>query len=278
MASAYPRQDRNQSFAGEIMRRLVRLAVVAIFVSGLAAVSARAADVLIFAAASTTTIMNQVANLYRTQGMDGAVGSYASSSTLAKQIANGAPADVFLSANEKWMDYVVDKKAVDASTRRDLLTNHLVLVAPADTKWTLAIKPGFHLADALGGGYLAMGDPDHVPAGIYGRLALTALGVWDSIADHVARAADVRAALALVARGEASSGVVYATDAAITPEVRVVATFPESSHPPITYPIAIVAGRDRPEVRRFYDFLMSDTARAVYARNGFGLAAGAATR
>lgn len=241
-------------------------------------ISARAADILVFGAASTTTIMDEVAALYQQRGLGHVVGSYASSSTLAKQIANGAPADIFLSANEKWMDYVVAKKAIDPATRRDLLTNRLVLIAPADTHWTITIAPGFKLADALHGGYLAMGDPDNVPAGIYGRQALTSLGAWDSVADHVARAANVRAALALVARGEAVAGVVYSTDAAITSKVRVVATFPENSHPPITYPVAIVAGHESPKVKKFYDFLMSDAARAIYERNGFGLAAGAATR
>lgn len=237
-----------------------------------------ATDIRLFAAASTTTVMDEIARLYAAQGLDRVVPSYASTSTLAKQIVNGAPADIFVSANEKWMDYVVEAKAVDAASRRDLLANRLVLIAPAATSWSLAIAPGFGLAGALSGGYLAMGDPDHVPAGIYGRQALVALGVWDTVAARVARAADVRAALVLVERGEAVAGIVYATDAAVTPKVRVVATFPESSHPPIRYPAAVVAGRGDAAVTRFFDFLASDAALAVYRRYGFGLASTPASR
>lgn len=246
---------------------LLALAIIALFPQRV-----DAADIRLFAAASTTTVMDEIATLYAAQGPDRVVPSYASTSTLAKQIVNGAPADIFVSANEKWMDYVVEAKAVDAASRRDLLTNRLVLIAPADTSWSLGIAPGFGLAGALGGGYLAMGDPDHVPAGIYGRQALVALGVWETVAARVARAADVRGALVLVERGEAAAGIVYATDAAITPKVRVVATFPESSHPPIRYPAAVVAERGDAAVTRFFDFLASDAALAVYRRYGFGLA------
>jgi molybdate transport system substrate-binding protein len=241
------------------------------FLAGLSHRSA-AADIRLFAAASTTTVLDEIAGLYKARGMGDVVAAYASSSTLAKQIVNGAPADIFISADETWMDYVAAANAIDAASRRDLLTNRLVLIAPVDTTWSLAIVPGFPLAAALADGYLAMGDPDHVPAGIYGRQALTGLGVWDGLSARVARAADVRAALVLVERGEAAAGIVYATDAAISRKVRVVATFPESSHPPIRYPAAVVAGRSNAEVTRFFDFLASDAALAVYRRYGFGLA------
>ncbi|MDX9859784.1 MAG: molybdate ABC transporter substrate-binding protein [Rhodospirillales bacterium] len=237
-----------------------------------------AAELRLFAAASTTTVMDELIALYDRNGGGSVVASYASSSTLAKQIVNGAPADIFISANQSWMDHLAKNGAIEPASRRDLLTNRLVLVAPADTTWTLAIGPGFPLAAALDNGRLAMGDPDHVPAGIYGRQALGALGVWDAVADRVARAADVRGALVLVERGEAPAGIVYATDAAVTPKVRVVDVFPETSHPPIRYPAAIVVGRATPEVERFFAFLASDAATAVYARFGFGLASGPAPR
>lgn len=254
--------------------RLLLAALLLALTSG----PASAAEIHLFAAASTTTVMDEIAALYAAQGPDRIVSAYASSSTLAKQIVSGAPADIFVSANEKWMDYVAEAKAVVATSRRDLLTNRLVLVAPTDTAWSLAITPGFDLLAALRGGHLAMGDPDHVPAGIYGRQALSRLGVWDAVEGRVARAADVRAALVLVERGEAVAGIVYATDAAVTPKVRVVAVFPEDSHPPIRYPMAMVAGRDTAETQRFFAFLASDAARAVYARYGFGLAAMATPR
>ncbi len=239
---------------------------------------AAAAEIRLFAAASTTNAMNEVIALYKAGGGDSAVGSYASSSTLAKQITNGAPADIFISADEAWMDFVAKAKAIEPTSRRDLLGNSLVIIAPSDTAWTLAIQSGVDLAGALNGGRLSMGDPDHVPAGIYGRQALTGLGVWDAVAPHVAGAADVRAALVLVERGEASAGIVYSTDAAISRKVRVVAVFPEGSHPPIRYPAAIVAGRASPEVKRFFEFLASDKALDIYRRFGFGLATTPATR
>lgn len=239
---------------------------------------AAADGVRLFAAASTTTAFDELISRYQASGGGPVVPSYASSSTLAKQIVNGAPADIFVSANESWMDHLAKNGAIEPSSRRELLANRLVLVAPADTAWSVTIGPGFPLAAALGNGRLAMGDPDHVPAGIYGRQALGALGVWTAVADRLARAADVRAALVLVERGEAPAGIVYATDAAVTPKVRVVGVFPETSHPPIRYPAAIVAGRATPEVERFFAFLASEAAAAVYGKFGFGLASVPAPR
>lgn len=259
-------------------RRAWRALASVLFAGALLAPVAQAADVHLFAAASATTVMDELIALYKANTGDTVAGSYASSSTLAKQVANGAPADIFISADEKWMDYVAEAKVIEPASRRDLLTNRLVLIAPSDTAWPLAIKAGFDLAGTLKGGRLAMGDPDHVPAGIYGRQALTKLGVWDAVAPHVARGADVRAALVLVERGEAAAGIVYSTDAAISRKVRVVATFPEDSHPPIRYPAAIVAGHGRAEVKRFFDFLVSDKALDVYRRYGFGLATAPMTR
>ena len=198
------------------------------------------------------------------------VSSFASSSTLAKQIESGAPADVYLSANKKWMDYLEERKMIDPTTRFDLLSNRIVLVVPADSNIKrIAIAAHFELAKLLGDGHLAMGDPDHVPAGMYGKRALEKLGVWETVKGKVARAKDVRAALALVERGEVPLGEVYATDASISNKVRVVGVFPEDSHPQIVYPVALVAGRDTPVARRFLTFLKGSEARAVFEKYGF---------
>ncbi len=229
----------------------------------------RTARVMVFAAASTTAALTEIAALFTAQGKGRAVTSFASSSMLAKQIANGAPADIYVSANPGWMDYLARENAIETATRLDLLANRLVLVAPAGSALSVRIAPAFPLAETLGEGRLAIGDPDHVPAGIYGRAALRWLGVWPALAGRVARTQDVRGALALVGRGEAAAAVVYATDVAITKRVRLVATFPADSHPPIRYPVAIVAGRGRPEVRRFYEFLTSPEAARVFTRHGF---------
>jgi len=255
-----------------------QILVSAVFTLVFLASATRAADIHLFAAASTTNALNEIIALYKAGGGDPVVGTYASSSALAKQITNGAPADIFISADQKWMNFVADAKAIEPATRRDLLANRLVIIAPSDTSWSLAVRAGFDLVGALKAGRLAMGDPDHVPAGIYGRQALTSLGAWDAVAPHVARAADVRAGLVLVERGEVTAGIVYSTDAAISKKVRVVSVFPEDSHPPIRYPAAIVSGHARPEVRRFFDFLISDKALATYESYGFGLAAAPVTR
>ncbi len=257
--------------ANSLLRRLTRAArPLAAAAALLAAVHpASGATVTVFAAASTAGAVAEVAALFEDLGWGRAVASFAASSTLARQIANGAPADIYISASPEWMDYLAGEAAIEAASRRDLLANRLVLIAPADSDLALDIGPAFPLPEKLGDGWLAMGDPDHVPAGIYAKAALTRLGVWPGVARRVARTQDVRAALALVERGEAAAGLVYATDAAISDRVRVVAAFPASSHPPITYPTAIVAGRGRPEVRRFFDFLASPEAAAVFARHGF---------
>ena len=172
-----------------------------------------AQEVLVFAAASLQDAFDAVIEEYQAQGGGEVSASYASSSTLARQIEQGAPADVFISANPEWMDYLEERGLLRAGSRTDLLGNGLVLVAPPESETTVEIAPGFDLAGALDGGRLAMGDPDHVPAGIYGRAALESLGVWQAVEPQVARADNVRAALALVARGEAPLGMVYRSDA-----------------------------------------------------------------
>jgi molybdate transport system substrate-binding protein len=232
--------------------------------------SARAADVAMFAAASTTDALGEIARAYEAEGRGRIAISFASSSTLARQIENGAPADLYLSADEAWMDYLAQRNLIVPTSRIDYLGNALVLIAPKDSALALRISPGFPLAASLGDGRLAMGDPDHVPAGIYGKAALEKLGVWQQVASRLARAEDVRGALAYVERGEAAAGIVYATDAARA-EVRVVATFPPDTHPPIRYPMALVAGRDTPAARAFYDYLRGPAARAVFERYGFTL-------
>jgi molybdate transport system substrate-binding protein len=195
--------------------------------------------------------------------------SFAASSTLAKQIESGAEADIFASADEQWMDYLAQRGRLDAATRRSRLGNTLVLVTPADQPRTVDIRPGFNLAALIGDGRLATGDPAHVPVGRYAQEALTNLGVWDAVGPRLARTDNVRAALILVERGEAPFGIVYGTDAAASVKVRVAGVFPAGSHAPISYPMAIVAKRDRPEVRRFYEFLLGPEAAAVFGKAGF---------
>ena len=228
-----------------------------------------AGELVVLAAASTAAAMDEVAALFAETGHGRAHISYASSAALARQIELGAPADVFLSANRNLMDYLAERGLIDAASRRDLLGNELVLVAPLDSPLRLAIAPGFPLAQALGDGRLAMGDPDHVPAGIYGRDALRELGVWDAVAARVAAAADVRGALALVSRGEAAAGVVYASDARAPARVRVLGRFPAASHGAIVYPVAAVGARAGPAAAAFLEFLGSPEAQAAFRRHGF---------
>ena len=228
--------------------------------------------VTVFAAASLTNALTDIGKLFEEKKMGGFTASFLSSSTLAKQIENGAGANIFISADEKWMDYLEKKKLIDPSTRFNLTGNRLVLIAPTDSKLgEVNISKGFNLAGFLAGGKLAMGDPAHVPAGIYGKEALEKLGVWRSVQGSVAPESDVRAALTLVERGEAPLGIVYATDAAITKKVKVLGTFPEESHPPIVYPAALVTGNGTPAARSFLEFLKTVQARAVFEKYGFSV-------
>jgi len=223
---------------------------------------------LVFAAASLTDALEEVDRAFTRDTHIGVQSSYAASSVLARQIEAGAHADVFFSADRDWMDYLDKRGLLRAGTRRDVVGNSLVLVAPADSTVHLAIAPGFALAAALGDGHLAMGDPDSVPAGLYGRAALTRLGVWDAVAPRVARAENVRTALAYVARGESPLGIVYQTDALADKRVRVVDVFPADTHPPIVYPAAATAAA-KPESGRYLDFLRGNSARQIFARYGF---------
>jgi molybdate transport system substrate-binding protein len=195
---------------------------------------------------------------------------FASSSTLARQIERGAPADLYIAANVKWMDYLQGRDAIDAGTRVNLLRNRLVPIAPGSSQLSVRIQKGFPLDKLLGDGRLAMGDPDHVPAGIYGKAALVSLGVWQSVEPKVARADNVRAALALVARGEARLGIVYATDARGDPGVTVLGELPGGSYPDIVYPAAVTArAPNRIEAQKLLRFLRSREAGAIFERHGF---------
>ncbi|MGE0876848.1 MAG: molybdate ABC transporter substrate-binding protein [Burkholderiales bacterium] len=226
--------------------------------------AAQAQPFIVFAAASLKNAMDEVAALSPAKP---AV-AYAASSALARQIESGAPAQVFISADLAWMDYLDARKLLKAGTRRNLLGNTLALVAPAGNTVTAVIRPGFALASLLGGGRLALGDPRHVPAGRYARTALEKLGVWDSVSARLAPAENVRVALALVARGEAPLGIVYSSDAASEPRVRVVATFPGDSLAPIVYPAALTA-RATGDAAAFLAMLASPPAREVFERHGF---------
>jgi molybdate transport system substrate-binding protein len=202
--------------------------------------------------------------------------SFAASSLLARQIEAGAPADLFVSADGQWMDYLAQRKRIRVDSRRDVATNRLVLVAPVDESVQLRIAPGFALAAALGRGRLATADPDTVPAGRYAKSALTTLGVWTQVEPRLVRADDVRGALALVARGEVPLGIVYETDARIDRRVRVVDVFPENTHPPIAYPAAAISAR--PEAARLLEFIAGPDGAATFAKFGFGAAAAPAAR
>jgi molybdate transport system substrate-binding protein len=195
--------------------------------------------IIVFAAASLTNALQELGDGFTKETSIPVKFSFAASSTLARQIENGAPADVFLSADLEWMDYLQTRNLIQADSRHDMLGNRLVLIAPADSKLKLKIEPHFPLLEALGRGRLATGDPDSVPVGRYAREALSNLGLWNQIADRVVRADSVRSALAFVDRGEAPLGIVYETDALIDKRVRVVDVFPADSHKPIVYPIAL---------------------------------------
>jgi molybdate transport system substrate-binding protein len=223
----------------------------------------------VFAAASLTNVMEDIGKAYTARTNVPVRFSFAASSALARQIESGAPADVFASADQEWMDYLAARKLINAATRRDVVSNTLVLVAPADSRVQLKIATGFDVAGALGAaGRLATGDPGSVPVGRYARAALTKLGVWNRIEGRLIPADNVRTALNFVARGEAPLGIVYGTDARLDPRVRVVDVFPSSSHEPITCPAAATA-TGAADAREFVKFLGSDTARAIFERAGF---------
>lgn len=244
-----------------------------VFAAALLALGPRfagAAEITVFAAASLRTALDEIADGWAEATGNTATVSYAGSPALARQIELGAPADLFISASPDWMDALAEGGHIREGTRRDLLGNALVLVAHGRDAAPVTIAHGMDLAGMLGEGRLAMALVDGVPAGVYGKAALTALGVWKAVAPKVAQADNVRAALALVATGEAPMGIVYRTDAAAEDEVTVVGTFPADSHPRIVYPAAVTAESDAPEAAAdFLGFLSGGDARAIFQRQGF---------
>jgi molybdate transport system substrate-binding protein len=253
-----------------VRRNVLVILLYAVF--SCAAAPAFAADVMVFAAASVKESLDENARKFESDTGHRVVVSYGPSNGLAKQIENGAPADLFISADLDWMDYLDTRRLLMPNTRRNLLGNELVLIAPAASPATLKIGRNFDLAGALGKERVAMANPDSVPAGKYGKSALEALGVWSSVENRVARGDSVRSALTLVSRGEAPFGIVYRTDALADRGVRVVDAFPSDTHAPIVYPVAIVAGAKSPAAMALLGFLGSANAQAVWRKHGFSTA------
>jgi molybdate transport system substrate-binding protein len=225
-------------------------------------------QILVFAAASLTDALQAIGAAYEKTSAVTVKLSFDSSSNTARQIEAGAPADVFFSADAEWMDYLQSRNLIEAATRRNVVGNALVLIAPAGSRIELRIAPHFPLAAALGNGRLATGDPDSVPVGRYARAALSTLGVWNEVAARLVRAENVRAALMYVGRGEAPLGIVYGSDALVDRKVRVVDTFPADTHEPIVYPIALTKSA-RAEAHGFVTYLMSPQAHEIFVRYGF---------
>ena len=229
-----------------------------------------AQEIRVLAAASLSNVLDTLCKAWAARDEPKCVAVYAGSSALARQIENGAPGDVFISADMPWMKHLVDKKAVKPQTQRALATNLLVIIAPADSKVSLTPAPNFPIAAALGNGRLSLADPDAVPAGKYAKAALRHFGVWDQVSGRIASAQNVRDALAFVARGAAPLGIVYSTDAKVEPRVRIVAAFPAGSHPPVVYPMALTANGRSPRAGAFLDFLTSPDSQKALAEAGFG--------
>jgi molybdate transport system substrate-binding protein len=253
-----------------LRRRALVLAVAALALAAGPAVSAPppGPPLTVFAASSLKNALDEVGAAFTVASGAPVRFSYAASSAIARQIAEGAPADLFISADADWMDWLQKRRLIAAASRRDLLSNHLALIAPADSRTRLRIGQGMPLAKALGSGRLAIAGAD-VPAGRYARASLTALGAWAGVEDRLAPAENVRAALAFVARGATPLGIVYDTDAKVEPAVRIVGLFPDPSHPPIVYPAALVAASTNPRGAAFLRFLQGRRAGAIFRKYGF---------
>jgi molybdate transport system substrate-binding protein len=253
-----------------LRRSFLALALAGVIAGPLAAAPAAADDVVVFAAASLKNALDDVAASFKAETGKTVSINYAGSNVLAKQIESAAPADIFFSADMAWMDYLQDRNLIQKDTRRTLLGNKLVAVAPKDSTAAIDLAPGADLVGLLGkDGKLAMANIDSVPAGKYGKAALTKLGLWDSVSAQVVQADNVRAALAFVAQGEAPLGIVYQTDANAEPGVKVIAAFPADSHVPIVYPVALTASSKNPDAKAFLDYLASDKAKPAYEKQGF---------
>ena len=257
-----------------LLRTLATLACVLLSLPLRAADSAQA-PVTVLAAASLTNVLQTLGDEFTHRTAIPVRFSFAASSVLAKQIENGAPADLFFSADIPWMDYLQARSLIRTASRRDVLGNHLVLVAPAGSRIELRIAPRFPIAATLGKEHWVTGDPDSVPVGRYARESLTRLEVWAELESRLVRADSVRGALALVDRGEAALGIVYATDAAIDPGVRVVDVFPDDTHAPIVYPVALTPAAG-PAAARFLEFLTGADARPTFEKFGFSVLSGSA--
>jgi molybdate transport system substrate-binding protein len=251
-----------------IGRGLGLAALLALAAAAAQPAAAQTKDVVIFAAASLKNALDDINAQWQRETGKKATISYAASPALARQIEQGAPADVFISADLDWMDYLQQRNLIKTQTRSNLLGNKIVLIAPKESNASAKIGPGFNLAGLLGSGRLAMADTNAVPAGKYGKASLEALGVWASVQDKVAQAENVRAALLLVSRGEAPLGIVYQTDAAADPNVRIVDAFPEATHPAIVYPIALTARTANSDAAAFLAYLKSK-ARPMFEKQGF---------
>lgn len=251
----------------KIMKSWTTLWLLLLSAPGFAADSNKP-SIVVFAAASLTNVLQELGDNFTKETSIPVKFSFAASSALARQIENGAPADVFFSADLEWMDYLQSRKFLQLPSRHDVLSNRLVLVAPADSKLELRIAPNFPLANVLGKGRLATGDPEGVPVGRYAREALMKLGVWSAVEDRLVRADSVRSALAFVDRGEAALGIVYATDALIDKGVRVVDVFPENTHLPITYPIALTTVA-KADAAKFVDYVRGPSGDATFNKYGF---------
>jgi molybdate transport system substrate-binding protein len=245
-----------------LSRHLISLGLLVISTCALAE-----EKITLFAAASLTNAVGEVAALYEKEKSVKVTGSYAASSTLAKQIENGAPADVFISADLKWMNYLQLKQKTLPETRKNLLGNKLVLIAPVGKGFKVVPDQSFDLSKAFDG-RLCTGDLESVPVGIYAKQSLTALNWWNSIKSRIVGTQDVRAALAFVERGECAAGIVYETDARISSKVEIIASLPDDSHDAIVYPVVAVAGA-KPEGKAFVDYLSTPAATAIFVKYGF---------
>jgi molybdate transport system substrate-binding protein len=248
------------------MKTIIRISTLLFLLS----LHAHAEDkVTVYAAASLTNVLTEITAQYEKEKGVKVVNSFAASSALAKQIENGAPADIFMSADTKWMNYLQDKSRIAVGTRRDLLGNRLVLIAPKGKSFKVDFNKNFEFSKSFDG-RLCTGELDSVPVGIYAKKALNNLGWWDGVKTRIVGAQDVRAALVFVERGECSAGIVYETDAKVSAKVDIIGVFPETTHDPVIYPVGIVAGA-QPSSKGLVEYLLSPEASAVFTKYGFTL-------
>jgi len=271
LAALATEEDRKTMSRRNWLGRIAGVAAAVLLVWGppQAPAEAQGGGLVVFAAASLKNALDAVNAQWQKETGKKAIISYASSPALAKQIEQGAPAQMFISADLDWMDYLASKNLIKADTRSNLLGNRIVLIAPKDKAQPIEIKPGFDLAKILGDGRLSMANVDSVPAGKYGKAALEKLGVWASVSNKLAQAENVRAALLLVSRGETPAGIVYQTDAAADASVKIIGTFPEDTHPPIIYPIALTASATHPDAAAFLTYIKSASAKPLFEAQGF---------